>query len=237
MINELWLEHYDKIGLAERAQLTRCINGLLAHTFLLSEVYDETNDLMKSSSDYRLVDRHFDWLHDYLAIAGWELAKDRALGVIYVESSFDYNRLQLSSLATLILLTLRLLYDEEREKLALRTTIPLTCGQVVERLLSFNTLSRKPADKDLADAFRVLQRHRLVHKLAGNWQEAACQFLVLPTILLVLTGDAIGRVSQSLLTPDGNQPGAAGADQEAAPVDAELDETEPDAGPEEDPLP
>jgi hypothetical protein len=91
MINELWLETYDKFSQAEKNQLMRCINSLLARTYLLSDVYDEASGMMKSNSDYRLVDRCFEWLHDYLALAGWELCKDKTLGVIYLESLYNFT--------------------------------------------------------------------------------------------------------------------------------------------------
>ncbi len=242
MINEFWLETYDKISTPEKAQLRRCINGLLAHTFLLSEVYDDASGLMKGSSDFRLVDRFFDWLHDYFAIAGWDLVKDRNLGVIYLETAHDYNRMQLDSLSTLILLTLRLLYDEEREKLTLHKSIPFEMHQVVSRLLDFNTLKRKPADRDLVDAFRTLSRFNIVQRLSGSWQESDCRFLVQPSICLVISGDAISRIYQSLQGLDGfdgigldgtDRPGAGarGAEQ------LELDGLESDASLEEEDAP
>lgn len=224
MINEIWLETFDKASSAEKNQLTRCINTLLAHTFLLSEAYDEASEMMKSNSDYRLADRYFEWLHDYLAISGWELVKDRNLGVIYVENVLGFNRLQLGSLSTLVLLTLRLLYDEEREKLTLSKSIPFYTHQVVERLINFNALRRKPADRDLIDAFRLLSRFNIIQKLQGNWQEPDCRFLVLPSICLVLSGDAISRIYQSIQSLDGTSEadGQTGSDQ------LELDSLEPD---------
>ncbi len=197
-MNELWLETYDKMSSSEKNQLVRCINFLLSRTFLLSETYDDNEKLMKGNSDYRLVDLYFDWVHNYLSIAGWDLIKDRNLGVIYIESSYSYNRLSLNSMTTLILLTIRLLYDEERDKLVLRKEIPLTTGDVVTRLLSFNALKKKPSDKDLQDALRLLSRYNLIIRISGNWQDAQCQFLVLPSIHLVLEGDAISRIYQSL---------------------------------------
>ena len=201
-MNELWLETYDKMSSSEKNQLVRCMNSLLSRTFLLSETYDDNEKLMKGNSDYRLVDLYFDWVHSYLSIAGWDLIKDRNLGVIYIESSYSYNRLSLNSMTTLILLTIRLLYDEERDKLALRKEISLSTGDVVTRLLSFNALKKKPSDKDLQDALRLLSRYNLIIRISGNWQDAQCQFLVLPSIQLVLEGDAISRIYQSLQNND-----------------------------------
>ena len=203
MINELWLEAYDKMTASDKSQLIRCTNQLLARTYLLSEQYDDAADMMKSNSDYRLVDRHFDWLHDYLELSGWNLVKDRTLGVIYIESLYNYNRLQLNSMTTLILLTLKLLYDEEREKLTLQSVVSMTTAQVVDRLIHFNAVKRKPSDKDLTEALRLLSRHHIVQRLSGEWSEADCQFLIMPSITLLLSGDAIGRIYRSLEEANG----------------------------------
>lgn len=222
MINDQWLETWDKMGQADRSQMGRCINGLLAHTYLLSEQYDDTDGVLKGNSDYRLVDRHFDWVRDHLSVSGWDLVKDRTLGVIYVENLHNRNRLQLGGMTTLILLALRLLYDEEREKLVLRNVVAITTWDVANRLMVFNTLKRKPSDKDLSEALRILARHNLIQKIQGNWQEADCRFLIHPSILLVLPGDAITRIWQGL------QAGEEDSDQMA------LTEVEPESAEETD---
>lgn len=198
MINEMWLEIYDKMPSSDRGQIIRCVNQLLARTYLLSESYDDSAGMMKSNSDYRLVDRYFNWLHDYLELSGWNLVKDRALGVIYVESTYNYNRQPLNSVTTLILLTLKLLYDEEREKLTLQNAVSITTSQVVDRLIHFNAFKRKPSDKDLTESLRLLSRYNIVQRLSGEWAAADCQFLIMPSVSLLLSGDAIGRIYRSL---------------------------------------
>jgi hypothetical protein len=198
-IGEDWLVEYDKMGEGERKQLVRCINGLLARTFLVADVVDEGTGGLRSNPDYRLVDRHFEWVEAYLAVGGWTLAKDRMLGVMHLSSEFEYNRLQLDGMTTLVLYTLRLLYDEEREKLSLRSTVALTVWDVVDRLQSFRAVDRRITDQAKHDAFRVLARHGIVSRISGKWHEADCRFVVLPSILLAVPSDAIGRIYSSLL--------------------------------------
>lgn len=221
-MNEIWLETYEKMTSGEKSQLARCINLLLSRTFLLSETYDEKEKLMKGSSDYRLVDLYFEWVHTYLAMAGWELLKNRNLGVIYVESNFSYNRLKMNRMTTLILLTIRLLYDEEREKLTLRKEILMSAGDVVSRLISFHALKKKPSDADLQDSFRILARFNLIKKISGDWQDAQCQFLALPSLQLVLDGSVIARIYDSLQGEDENS------------EQVTLEEAETEAGSEEE---
>ena len=211
-IGEDWLVEYDKMGEGERKQLVRCINGLLARTFLVADVVDEGTGGLRSNPDYRLVDRHFEWVEAYLAVGGWTLAKDRMLGVMHLSSEFEYNRLQLDGMTTLVLYTLRLLYDEEREKLSLRSTVTLTVWDVVDRLQSFRAVERRITDQAKHDAFRVLARHGILSRISGKWHEADCRFVVLPSILLAVPSDAIGRIYASLLESarDADRTGADG---------------------------
>lgn len=201
-MNEIWIETFDKMSSADRSRLTRCIHMLLSHTYFLSDVYDDKDKILKSNPDYRLVDRYFDWVQKYLEMAGWSLRQNRNLGVIYVESEYGSDRVRLNQLTTLFLLAIRLLYDEEREKLTLRKEIELATDDVVKRLISFGSLAKKPSDTDITEAFRALSRFRLVQKMEGEWKDAECRFLVYPSISLVIDGDIIRRIYDSLANTD-----------------------------------
>lgn len=213
---DTWTEQFQKLSISEQNLFKKCVNGLLAKTFVVSEIYDETAAMMKSNPEYRFVDRNFELIFIYLTYAGWNLVKDRSLGVIYVESEFEYNRLQLNSMTTLFIYTLRLLYDEEREKLTLRAAIPVTSYDVVSRLLTFSTLKRKPSEKDQVEALRLLSRYNLIQKISGSWEEPECKFLIFPSILMALPNDAIGRIYSGLESDinSGNQVSIDEIDQE-----------------------
>lgn len=193
-----WIEQFEKLGISEQNLFRKYVNGILAKTFIISEVYDEASVMMKSNPEYRFIDRNFELIFTYLSYAGWNLVKERNLGVIYIENEYEYNRLQLNSMTTLFIYTLRLLYDEEREKLSLRTSIPTTTYDLVSRLLTFNTLRKKPSEKDLNDAFRLLSQYNIIQKISGSWGEPECKFLIFPSILIVLPNDSIGKLFRNL---------------------------------------
>ena len=218
-MNEFWVETYEKMDSADRTRLTRCIHMLLGHTFLLSDVYDEEEKAMKSNSDYRLVERYLDWVRTYLEMAGWTVLQNRNLGVIYIESQYGSDRVRLNQITTVFLLAIRLLYDEEREKLAIRKEITLTTEDVVGRLLSFGTFQKKPSDTDMTEAFRVLSRYNLIHRIEGDWKEAECRFLVLPSVALALDGEVIKRIFDSLSSTE---------DGETAPLTEDAEDGEPE---------
>lgn len=221
-MTNLWIEEFEKLSISEKNMFRKCVNSLLAKTFTISETYDEATGMMKSNPEYRFIDRNFDIINTYLSYAGWNLLKDRNLGVIHIESEYEYNRLHLNSITTMFIYTLRLLYDEERENLTLRSTIPVTTYDVVSRLMTFNTLKRKPSDKDLSDTFKILSRFNIIQKLSGDWAEPECKLIIFPSILMVLPNDSIGRIFASLQEDSAadNQPNTGDPD--------EFDVLEPD---------
>lgn len=223
MIDALWLEAYDKLNTPDKELFAREVNTLLARTFLVRDRYDKAVDEIRSSPAYRFVDRHFDLFSDYLSLAGWHLAKDRQYGVIYVESDYGQNRLNLDLFQTLILYCLRLIYDEEREKLTLRNEIQTTPFEVALRLMNLESRRRKPADKDLRTALRILSHHQIIQKIDGSWEDENARLLILPSILFVLPNQKIADVYRQLAPAD-----AAGelAEPAVAEEEPDLDETE-----------
>ena len=224
MIDALWLEAYEKLNTSDKELFAREVNTLLSRTFLVRDRYDKSVDEIRSSAAYRFVDRHFDLFSDYLSLAGWHLAKDRQYGVIYIESDYGQNRLNLDLFQTLILYCLRLIYDEEREKLTLRNEIQTTPFEVALRLMNLESRRRKPADRDLRAALRILSHHQIIQKIDGSWEDENARLLILPSILFVLPNQKIADVYRQLAPAED-----AGGIVEPSPAEEEPDLDEADA--------
>ncbi|MDW7658262.1 MAG: DUF4194 domain-containing protein [Bacillota bacterium] len=223
MIDALWLEAYEKLNTSDKELFAREVNTLLSRTFLVRDRYDTAVDEIRSSAAYRFVDRHFDLFSDYLSLTGWHLAKDRQYGVIYIESDYGQNRLHLDLFQTLILYCLRLIYDEEREKLTLRNEIQTTPFEVALRLMNLESRRRKPSDKDLRTALRILSHHQIIQKIDGSWEDENARLLILPSILFVLPNQKIADVYRQLAPKED-------AEEDAVPSpgedESDLDETD-----------
>ena len=69
--------------------------------------------------------------------------------MIFLSSSYEFNRVKLDKATTLMLYVLRLIYEEEREKLSLSRDIFTTTGDLVHKMLSLGVIKRKPANLTL----------------------------------------------------------------------------------------
>lgn len=194
----MWQEGYDKLNNSEKEEYKRLLNYILSHTHMIRDMFAPKEGIMRVNPDYRFMERHFDLFSEYLGIAGWVLSKDSNYGVISLSNAYDYNRVRLDRNTTLILYTLRLIFEEEREKVALRNEILTTTGQMVHKMMALGIVKKKPSDKDLAEALRLLANYNIIQKLEGPWWEPESKLLILPSILFIVTNEKISRLSEML---------------------------------------
>ena len=189
-------EAFEKLNLTEQEAFRRIVNWLLAHTYLLQGTYAFEDNMNRTNPDYLFVERNFELFQDYLEYAGFHLERDSNYGVIFLSSSYEFNRVKLDKATTLMLYVLRLIYEEEREKLSLSRDIFTTTGDLVDKMLSLGVIKRKPANLTLRDSLRTLNRFRIVEKVDGPWENADTRLLILPTILFIVTNERISNMYQ-----------------------------------------
>ena len=189
-------EAFEKLNLTEQEAFRRIVNWLLAHTYLLQGTYAFEDNMNRTNPDYLFVERNFELFQDYLQYAGFHLERDSNYGVIFLSSSYEFNRVKLDKATTLMLYVLRLIYEEEREKLSLSRDIFTTTGDLVHKMLSLGVIKRKPANLTLRDSLRTLNRFRIVEKVDGPWENADTRLLILPTILFIVTNERISNMYQ-----------------------------------------
>lgn len=194
----MWIENYERLNNSEKEEFKRLANLLLSRTFVIRDYFDPKDSMMKISSEYRFIERHFELFSGYLSYSGWEVRKDNQYGVISVENIYDYNRLKLDRFSTFVLYTIRLIYEEERERVSLRNEILTTTGQIIHKMITLNIFRKKPSDREITEGLRLLSYHNLIQKISGSWENADAKILILPSILFVVSNERISRIYELL---------------------------------------
>ena len=194
-------DRYNRLGTMDKENFSRIVNQLLAHTFLLVEDYDFSEGISKVNKDYLFVERNADLFQEYLNLAGFRLEKDSHYGVISLYSESDGNRVRFDKFTTILVYALRLIYEEEREKLTLTKEVMVTTGEIVQKLFTLGTVAKRPSNSVLHDAFRTLAKFRVIAKRDGAWEAPETRILILPTILFIVTNEQISNIAR-LLEPD-----------------------------------
>ncbi|MEA4821651.1 MAG: DUF4194 domain-containing protein, partial [Erysipelotrichales bacterium] len=154
----MWNEKYDLLTNNEKERFTKIVNYILNKTFLLRETYEEKDRIGKISADYRFFERNFEIFQDYLDIAGYSVLKDDAEGIISITNIYFTNLLRVDKFTTLFLLTLRQMYDEEKEKAPSSNAIFVKSSDIIIKMIDNKLLTKKPTIKDMTDVLRLLIR-------------------------------------------------------------------------------
>ena len=124
----------------------------------------------------------------------YKLNTDEVLGVIYLENDYGYNKLRLDKLTTLVLFTLRTIYDEEKERNATSSVVYTTTASIMYKLLELKIVTKKPTMKDIVDSIRLLVNQNILTKIEGSIDDSSCQLAILPTIQLVVSNEKIDAI-------------------------------------------
>ena len=190
------LQDYEKLSLTEKESFARIVNQLLAHTFLLVEEYDFREGISRVNKDYLFMERNFELFREYFALAGFSISRDSNYGVISLMSRCDGMRVKFDKLATIMVYALRLIYEEEREKLTLTKEVFLTTGDLVHKLISLGAVKKKPSNQAMHTALRMLAQFRIIEKFEGLWEDAGTRIMILPSILFVVSAEQISNMEK-----------------------------------------
>ena len=215
-------DNYEKLSLAERETFARVTNQLLAHSFLLSDEFDYKEGISKVNRDYIFLERNYELFTEYLELAGFGLVRDSGYGVISLTSGYDGSRVHFDKLTTIMLYALRLIYEEEREKLTLSKEVALTVGELVHKLINLGVIGKKPANLALGKSLRMLSQFRILRKLEGAWDSADTRIVILPTVLFAVSGEQIANMAR--LVEEKDDDAAAFAEEDGAVDLAEEDD-------------
>lgn len=190
----MWLENYNNLTNAEKERFAKLANYLLNKTFVTREIFETKDKLGKINADYRFIEKYYDLFEGYLKVMNYLLKTDETLGVIYLENDYGYNKLRLDKLTTLVLFTLRTIYDEEKEKNATSSVVYVTTASLIYKLLELKIVAKKPTMKDIVESIRLLVTQNILTKIEGNIEDSSCQLAILPTILLVVSNEKIDAI-------------------------------------------
>lgn len=195
----MWSEGWERLSEKDKEEFPRIINMLLSKTFIIRDQFDSKAKNLVINKDYRFIERHLSLINQYLKIAGWQVQSDGYLGVLAAYNRFGTNRFRLDKYTTYFLYTLRLIYEEQREKLTLAKHGFTTVGEIVEKLFNLGLVEKKPPDTALREGLNVLKRFQIIDRVEGDWTNPETRVIIYPAILLLVTNEKISHVYDHLI--------------------------------------
>lgn len=197
--------NFDWLNTATQKELehfkTIC-NQLLSRTFVVRTFY-KPGEGRVNNPDYVFLSMHFEPIRDYLALLDWDLRKDDLNGYFYVLNTDEANRCSLNKKETAILLAIRLLYEENIERLGLAQDAICSVRDLLEKVVTdYAILPAKPNMDEVKRALTVLDNHSIIQRIEGKYNQNSCKFAILPTVLSVVSSEKLQAIVSVLRKED-----------------------------------
>lgn len=179
-------------------QFKSVCNQLLSRTYIVRTIYKPDKGRI-SNPDYTFLSIHYEQVHEYLALLDWDLRKDDMNGYFYVLNTDEANRCNLDKKETAILLAIRMIYEENQERLGLEQDAICTVRDLLEKVVTdYAILPAKPNMEEVKRALTRLENHSIIQRIDGKFNKSNCKFAILPTVLSVVSADKLNMIVSAL---------------------------------------
>lgn len=194
-------DEYNKLNYSEKNEFANSINKLLLKGFAVRDYFDPREKIIRSSAEYRFIEKHFELIDEYLSYSNWHIEKDVILGVITLVNLSGDNRIKLDRETSLVIFALRLIFETEKDQSATTSeAIYVTTPVLIRYMLEHGIIipNKKLSGRNIAKSLRFLVAHNIINKVSGNYEEGNVAFYILPSIVYALDNDKVRAISDCL---------------------------------------
>lgn len=185
------IEYYEQLTQEEQQALTETIQLLYRQTYILERKFDKRTSRFKPGQEFRVCDRHLEFIREYFKISGIQVLENSQLGVIYLQGESLLGD-KLPKLATLYLLILKVIYDEKMSAASTSVQIYTTLSDIHERLGSLRILKNRPAVTEIKRALSLLKKYQMIEPVDTMEEiDGDSRMIIYPCVQLVLLGEDI----------------------------------------------
>ena len=174
----------------DRDEFRRVCNKLMSICFIVRR-----NEVTKS--DFYFIQRWKPVFERYLEVLGYTLEINDEYGVIQLVNRENYNHLNLKLNDSIILLILRILYDEKKRELSL-TDVVVNLGDIQEKYISLKIREKQIDKTTMNNALRLFKRFNLVELLDRDLMQEESRVIIYDSILMAVRVEDIKRVNYML---------------------------------------
>lgn len=163
----------------DKEEFKRICNKLLSNCFLCK-------GNPGSRGDYYFVLKHRDRFHDFLDVLGYRLEINEDYGVIQLTNPQNYNHVNLKLMDSVILLILRILFDEKKRELSASDEVIVNLGDIQEKYLSLKIRDKLIDKTAMRNAISIFRRFQLIETLDKDLSDEESRILIYDSILLAV---------------------------------------------------
>lgn len=175
----------------DKDEFSRICNRLLSNCFLCKG--NPTN-----RADYYFVLKYKDKFSAYLSLVGYRLEINEEYGVVQLTNPQNYNRYNLKLYESIILLILRILYDEKKRELSVSDEVIINIGDIHDKFLSLKIRDKMIDKTTLRNAISVFRRFQLVEALDKDLSKEESRLIIFDSILMAVRVEDIKQAYDKL---------------------------------------
>ncbi len=125
------------------------------------------------------------------------------MGVIYIRGEQVMGE-KLSKLATLYILILKLIYDEQMSTVSTSVNAVASLGDIHEKLGSYRLLKKQPSVTEMRRTIALLRRYQIIEPLdVLEEMDGGSRMVIYPTVNVVLMGDDVRALIETYTEGEG----------------------------------
>ena len=191
------IDYVEQLSQEEQEDITEVIQILYRQTFLLERKYDKKSGRMQYVREYRICSKHMEFLRAYYKVAGITLKENAHMGLIYIQGEALWGE-KLPRLATIYLLVLKLIYDEQMAAVSSSSHIVTTLGAVNGKAGDFRVLHGLPSPTEMRRTIALLKKYQIIEPLDVLEElNEHTRLIIYPCIHAVLMGDDIKELLET----------------------------------------
>ena len=180
------MELFEGMLQKDKDEFRRVCNKLMSTCFICRQNAD-------TKSEYYFILRQKPVFVRYLDVLGYTLEINEEYGVIQLVNRENYNHLHLKLYESIILLILRILYDEKKRELSL-SDVAINVGDIQEKYLSLKIREKQIDKTTMNNALRLFKRYNLVALLDKDLWKEESRIVIYDSILMAVRVEDIKRV-------------------------------------------
>ena len=147
-------------------------------------------------------DKYLEFIRAYFAIMDIDVIENSQMGVIYIRGEQVVGA-KLPRLATLYILVLKLLYDEQMAAVSSSVNVVTTLSEIHEKLGVYRLLKKQPSVTEIRRSLALLKRYQLLEPLDVLEElDGHSRMVIYPTVNVVLMGDDVRELLKSFSEGD-----------------------------------
>jgi hypothetical protein len=175
----------------DKDDFSRICNRLLSNCFLCKR--NET-----TRADYYFIVKYREKFSSYLSLLGYRLEINEEYGVVQLTNPQNYNRYNLKLFESVILLILRILYDEKKRELSVSDEVIVNVGDIHEKFMSLKIRDKMIDKTTLRNAISTFKRFQLIEMLDSDLSSEETRIIIFDSILMAVRVEDVKQAYEKL---------------------------------------